>query len=103
MTVLGPCVVCGATDYALSAGGPDICPACDCGIPPEVTKLRQEVISLRKQLATMDISEDFIKLREENKKLRHAIIHTHGWVHELFKESPLGLKIIEIFDAAIKK
>jgi hypothetical protein len=27
----GPCVVCGATNYSLSYGGPTICPRCDCG------------------------------------------------------------------------
>jgi hypothetical protein len=30
----GPCMVCGLTDYPLSMGGPEICPACDCGISP---------------------------------------------------------------------
>lgn len=27
----GPCVICGAMGYALSMGGPTICPRCDCG------------------------------------------------------------------------
>lgn len=27
----GPCVVCKAEGYALSLGGPDVCPACDSG------------------------------------------------------------------------
>ena len=27
----GPCVICAATNYPLSAGGPTICPSCDCG------------------------------------------------------------------------
>jgi hypothetical protein len=31
MTMPGPCVICGATNYALSMGGPSLCPACDCG------------------------------------------------------------------------
>lgn len=30
----GPCVVCGAINYPLSMGGPQICPACDCGLVP---------------------------------------------------------------------
>lgn len=42
MSIYGPCVVCGATNYSLSMGGPTICPACDCGIPPETTKARRE-------------------------------------------------------------
>ena len=40
----GPCIVCGATDYSLSMGGPSICSACDCGIPSEVTKLLKMVL-----------------------------------------------------------
>jgi len=28
----GPCNICGATNYAMSTGGPYICPSCDCGI-----------------------------------------------------------------------
>jgi len=27
----GPCALCGDTNYALSMGGPMVCPACDCG------------------------------------------------------------------------
>ena len=27
----GPCCVCGKRNYPLSAGGPKICPTCDCG------------------------------------------------------------------------
>jgi len=27
----GPCILSGDTNYALSMGGPSICPACDCG------------------------------------------------------------------------
>lgn len=27
----GPCKVCGKTNYPASYGGPEICPACDCG------------------------------------------------------------------------
>lgn len=27
----GPCQFCGGTNYPLSMGGPDTCPACDCG------------------------------------------------------------------------
>ena len=40
MSYRGPCISCGATDYQLSFGGPTICPACDAGINPEVSKLR---------------------------------------------------------------
>jgi hypothetical protein len=39
----GPCVICGATGYELSMGGPTICPSCDCGPlrPSDVRKLRE--------------------------------------------------------------
>jgi len=29
----GPCKMCGATNYVLSYGGPDVCPSCDAGGP----------------------------------------------------------------------
>ncbi len=44
---LGPCKMCGASGYSLSYGGPDICPACDCGIDPEVTKLKRELVEMK--------------------------------------------------------
>lgn len=31
MSEPGPCIICGDRDYPLSAGGPTICPSCDCG------------------------------------------------------------------------
>ena len=31
MAEVGPCCICGATNYSLSMGGPTICPSCDCG------------------------------------------------------------------------
>lgn len=30
--VAGPCTLCGETNYPLSYGGPEVCPACDCGL-----------------------------------------------------------------------
>lgn len=38
-----PCILCGATNYALSMGGPTICPSCDCGNPPTDHKLWNEL------------------------------------------------------------
>lgn len=35
----GPCLGCGAVNYPLSMGGPDVCPACDV-YPPE-TRAKQ--------------------------------------------------------------
>jgi hypothetical protein len=44
---------CGAIDYPVSLGGPDIYPACDCGDfgVERVRRLSQEIIALR---ATLD-------------------------------------------------
>lgn len=57
--IAGPCVVCGATDYSLTLGGPTICPSCDCGRDPEIGRLinlgqkqHAEIIRLRTELAT---------------------------------------------------
>lgn len=50
----GPCVMCGEDDYPLSFGGPGICPACDCGTPPEVTKLRRENQILKKRISELE-------------------------------------------------
>ena len=51
MSEKGPCVMCGATDYPLSMGGPSICPACDCGVPPTTSQARREIADLRRQLS----------------------------------------------------
>ena len=44
----GPCVLCGATNYPLSCGGPSICPSCDCGASanPVQHRLLQDQIRL---------------------------------------------------------
>lgn len=47
----GPCALCGGINYPASLGGPGICPSCDCGIPPEVSRLRRENQRLRLLLA----------------------------------------------------
>lgn len=46
----GPCVSCGAINYELSMGGSGICPSCDCGIDPKVTKLQAENTTLKAEL-----------------------------------------------------
>lgn len=55
MSVPGPCICCGATNYALSMGGPTICPSCDCGNfgAPTVTRQGKEIASLRARIATL--------------------------------------------------
>ena len=45
----GPCVICGDTNYPLSFGGPSVCGPCDCGTPPEVTRLRRKNFELGQQ------------------------------------------------------
>ena len=48
----GPCKGCGAMNYGLSTSGPDYCPACACGIPPEVTKIRRQQMETSGNLIT---------------------------------------------------
>jgi hypothetical protein len=58
----GPCKRCGAVNYPLSFGGSDICPSCDSGIPPEVSKLK----------SLLDEAErEIIRLRQEIERLRN--------------------------------
>ena len=58
----GPCKLCGATDYALSMGGPTICPACDCGgaeagLRRQLEAARQEIQALKSgHVVTVDPS-----------------------------------------------
>jgi hypothetical protein len=61
MTMPGPCVICGALDYELSVGGPDICPSCDCGgFGIETVKRQGEIIrELRQRL---DIAERLVRV-----------------------------------------
>lgn len=61
----GPCIMCGATNYSLSYGGPNICPSCDCGIPPEVTKLRGQMSEANLKI---------IELMQENEHIKGALL-----------------------------
>jgi hypothetical protein len=56
----GPCIVCGATNYGLSCGGPTICPKCDCGNFDAATVEQQAKIiaQLREDLASKDRAWD---------------------------------------------
>lgn len=54
----GPCIVCGAINYPLSCGGPDICPPCDLGVPPEVSRLREENMELRNRIIALEIEKN---------------------------------------------
>ena len=42
----GPCVICGATNYALSMGGPSICPWCDTGASADPRRNRARIEAL---------------------------------------------------------
>ena len=50
----GPCVICGDTNYALSCGGPTICPKCDCVQfdAATVEKQAKVIADLRRQLVS---------------------------------------------------
>lgn len=56
----GPCEMCGDTNYALSTGGPGICPACDCGAS---TKSRLE--PLRKKITELQAKADHLYAENE--------------------------------------
>lgn len=60
MSQSGPCVICGATNYALSMGGPTICPSCDCGNfgMPALQRQTQVINSLRSDVAARDAEID---------------------------------------------
>lgn len=65
MSIHGPCINCGATDYALSMGGPDICPPCDCGytfsrqhvkdLIAEIESLKQIIRFLQKAVTNVRV------------------------------------------------
>lgn len=43
------CKICGLGFDSPSFGGPGICPACDCGVPPEVSRLKATIDTLRRE------------------------------------------------------
>lgn len=49
----GPCIVCGTVGYAMSMGGPGICPSCDCGNfgMPMVQRQGNDIVQLRSELS----------------------------------------------------
>jgi hypothetical protein len=54
---LGPCEMCGATNYAMSYGGPSICPACDCGRTNPIQQAKY-ISKLKEQLRTAEAERD---------------------------------------------
>jgi len=55
-TASGPCVYCGATNYALSLGGPAVCPACDCGRPdPALVAIRNAQLTAERDALLSEV------------------------------------------------
>lgn len=52
----GPCQLCGDTNYALSMGGPGICPSCDCGNfgPHTVKRQAKTIYELRERVTKLE-------------------------------------------------
>lgn len=76
----GPCVCCGATGYALSMGGPSICPACDCG------RFGGTVLAIHNAKLTAELQASearALSLEAEKGRLREALVEyrrLHGSV-----------------------
>lgn len=87
-TYAGPCIVCGRTNYPLSAGGPTICPRCDCGFTQEQAgRLAREVEELRKNLdVELDLNTHLVGRIEELRAALREIVELEG------AESPAGIK-----------
>ena len=86
----GPCIACGDINYPLSFGGPKICPSCDCGIPPEVTKLRKELFS--KGMELIEAQKKIKALREAGEGLKKAIkfLNPSSGVYPILLKSEIG-------------
>lgn len=71
----GPCVICGLSNYPLSAGGPTICPSCDCGDfgPAKIERQRKEIEQRSIELADWQASSEAYRLDAE--RLRAAIAY----------------------------
>ena len=72
----GPCIVCGATNYPLSMGGPTLCPSCDCGIDPKIAKLQAENQVLQAQVESITKSANFmlnVELTKERDQLQAQV------------------------------
>lgn len=67
----GPCKLCGATNYPLSMGGPDICCACDTGYttsPAGVKALNERIQTLTQE------NKDLKAILEETRKLYDKVV-----------------------------
>ena len=61
----GPCVVCGRTNYAL-AGGPTICPPCDCGESGYANTIRAQKAELDAVRAERDEARQLAEQRSDS-------------------------------------
>ena len=52
------CKLCDSDFTSQSYGGPDICPACDCGIDPKVIKLQNENAQLHTEIAALKAQQN---------------------------------------------
>jgi hypothetical protein len=68
-------MICGATNYALSLGGPGICPNCDCGTF-NGPAMAQKYVDARERIAVYQ--QRIAALEAENVRLREALTLI-GW------------------------
>lgn len=47
------CILCGLEAGAGSLGGRNICAPCDCGVPPEVTRLRKQLAESEEEVTKL--------------------------------------------------
>lgn len=73
MSIPGPCVICGGTNYELSCGGSAICPKCDCGHFDAATVMLQ--------------AKEMIRMKEENERLRGRLEHMQNEAAHMAREN----------------
>lgn len=54
----GPCRGCGEVNYSASTSGPDYCPACACGVHPEVTRAKRKTMEQYKEISELKAKLD---------------------------------------------
>lgn len=84
----GPCVVCGRQNYALSMGGPSICPACDCGRADPLIQAKT-IANLRAKLAAETARANEAERRSHELQLEHNGLRAseRGWRTKLVAET----------------
>ena len=93
----GPCAICGRTNYAMSYGGPSICPQCDCGsynaniLASYNQRLTEKLSELSKERKA--ISDLIDKLQKESDAFS---IETTPWDYEIGWEDSRRQFITEV-------